>query len=62
MKFTMTEETRVGFKATSILEEMCVDYLRTHTTNGKFTGDWGYCVVYGSLRRYNMEKSTQSSQ
>jgi hypothetical protein len=53
MKFIMAEETRVGFKSTSFLEEMCLEYIRAYTTNGKFTGDLRYLAVYDSLKKYN---------
>lgn len=62
MKFIMAEETKVGFKTTSILEKMCFEYIRAYTTNGKFTGDLGYLDVYRSLRQYNRGKPTQLSQ
>ena len=49
----MTEETRVGFKATSILEEMCLEYIKAHTKNGKFVGDVKYPIDYNNLIKYN---------
>jgi hypothetical protein len=49
----MTKETRVGYMATSILEEMCLEYIRAHTKEGKFIGDVKYLDVYINLKRYN---------
>jgi hypothetical protein len=46
-------ETRVGYATTSFLEELCLDYIKAHTENGKFTGDVHYLIAYDSLRRYN---------
>lgn len=51
----MTNETRVGFMATSILEGMCLDYIKSHTVNGKYEGDVGYLISYDQLKRYNSQ-------
>ena len=49
----MTDEARVGYRATSILEEVCMEYIRAHTENGRFIGDVKYLVAYDNLKRYN---------
>jgi len=49
-------DTRVGFGATSLLEGMCLAYIKSNTDKeGKFKGDWNYVVVYNNLRKYNSE-------
>lgn len=52
----MTKETRVGYMTTSVLEEMCFEYIKTFTVNGKFIGDFKYLAVYDSLNKYNSQK------
>ena len=49
----MTKETRVGYRTTAILEEMCRDYISAHTVNGRYKGDVKYLVDYNNLRDYN---------
>jgi len=49
----MTQEKKVGYMTTSILEEMCLEYVKAHTVNGKFVGDVNYLIAYDNLRRYN---------
>jgi len=50
-------ETQVGYMATAILEEMCIDYIKAHVRDGKFTGDVHYLIAYDSLRRYNENRN-----
>ena len=40
-------ETRVGYTTTSILEELCLDYLKCNPT------DVEYLIKYSKLRIYN---------
>lgn len=60
----MTEETRVGYKATSVLEEECLEYIKAHMDGKDFTGDIRYLVAYNSLKVYNTTgiNFTESSQ
>jgi hypothetical protein len=51
----MTEETRVGYKTTAILEEMCRNYIVVHTIDGRYNGDVKYLVDYNNLRDYNSQ-------
>jgi len=50
-------ETQVGYVTTSILEEMCLDYIKAHVRDGKFTGDVHYLITYDSLRKYNENRN-----
>ncbi len=52
---THEEETRVGYMATSILEDLCLDYIKASTINGKFMGDVHYLVQYDALKKYNQQ-------
>ena len=52
------KETRVGYVTTSILEELCKDYIDTHTIitdklKKKYVGDPNYLIMYQTLREYN---------
>ncbi len=49
----MTKETRAGYMATSILEEMCLEYIESYTEDRKFVGDVKYLVSHENLKRYN---------
>ena len=51
----MTKETRVGFMATSILEEICGNYIVALTRDGKFEGDVHYLKMYQELKKYNSQ-------
>lgn len=48
-----TSETRVGHMTTSVLQDMCSDYIRAFTVNGRFTGDVHYLIQYNALREYD---------
>ena len=48
----MTEETRVGFMSTSIIEEMLKDYITAFTNEGKYKGKLEYLKIYRDLRKY----------
>lgn len=52
----MTEETRVGFMETAILEEICLDYIKTFTIEGRFEGDVKYLDLYKKLVDYNEQE------
>lgn len=49
----MTNETRVGFMATSMLEEFCSEYIASFTIKGKFEGDVKYLDLYKMFADYN---------
>jgi hypothetical protein len=51
----MTNETRVGYRATSVLEEICLNYITALTINGKFEGDVHYTEIYQKLKDYNSQ-------
>lgn len=53
MEVDSMKETRVGYATTSILEGMCLAYIKSNMKDGKFKGDWNYLMVYDQLRRYN---------
>jgi len=48
-------DTRVGFGATSILEDMCKEYILAMTKNGHFEGDVSYLAKYLELVKYNSQ-------
>ena len=50
-------KTQVGYATTSFLEEMCLDYIKAHVRDGKFTGDVHYLIAHDSLRRYNENRN-----
>lgn len=45
--------TRVGFRATSILEVMLRDYIRAHTKDGEYKGIPEYQQHYEKIVEYN---------
>ena len=52
------KETRVGYVTTSILEELCKDYIDAHMVitdklKKKYVGDPNYLIMYQTLREYN---------
>ena len=52
----MTDETRVGFMATSVLEEMTLDYVRKSVDEkGRYVGDVRYLTAYDNLKNYNSQ-------
>ena len=49
----MTQETRVGYMTTSILEDMLFDYIKSSVKEGKYTGDVHYLLIYDKIKQYN---------
>jgi len=49
-----SNDWRVGFAITSILEKLVKDYIIIHTSSdGKYSGDLNYLQGYQSLKDYN---------
>ena len=46
-------DSRVGFGATSILEDLLREYISTYTINKRFVGDLHYLGVYEQIVLYN---------
>lgn len=44
-------ETRVGFKALSIINDYLTNYIQLHTVNGKYVGSFEYLVKAQQVRR-----------
>lgn len=52
-------DSRVGYAATSILEELTLDYIKAYTINNEYKGDVKYLLVYQQLKNYNEKSAHQ---
>lgn len=45
-------ETRVGYVAVSILQDITLDYIKAHTNNDQYVGNIKYLISYQQFEKY----------